>query len=406
MMRTRSTRREWLMGAAAVALGPGSVALGQPGPGRIPITGRAMPRLKRFDSVMTELIDKHGFPGASLAMAKDGRLVFARGYGFADVKRRAAVRPAMQFGIGSVSKSITAVAVLKLFEAGRLRLDDRAFEILGDLRPPAGATVDPRRRRITVRMLLNHSSGYPNETYLAEAARAFGVDRDELTADQLVRYGLGKPLAYAPGTQARYSNPGYVVLGQIVAHLSGQPYVQYVMRHVLEPMGIRHAAMGTRSKTYPADWVHRYDHAGKELDPLPPAAGGAAGFWVTSTVELIRLMTSVGGSRAPQFLAPATRKEMFAPPAPPLKPRPNGKYFGLGWDTVEPTPQGPIYTKNGGVQGYRAFVGHMTEGVDWAFLATDATGDQGENAEAAVAITREIERTRAWPDLDLFEQFT
>ena len=405
MTQTFWTRREWLTGTAAMALGSGPVTFGPSGPGTIPITGRAMPRLKRFDAVMVEVIDQHGFPGASLAMAKDGRLVFARGYGFADRKNRTAVRPAMQFGIGSVSKTITAVAVPKLFEAGKVRLDDHAFEILGDLKPLSGARRDPRRGRITVRMLLNHSSGYPNETYLGEAARAFGVGRDELTADQLVRYGLGKPLAYAPGTQAHYSNMGYVVLGQIVEQTSGQPYVQYVMRHVLEPMGIRRAAMGTRSKTYPAGWVHRYDHSGKELGPLAPTAGGAAGFWVTSTVELIRFLTSVGGSREPQFLAPETRREMFAPPPPSLKPRANGKYFGLGWDTVESSPQGLIYTKNGGVQGYRAFVGHMQDGVDWAFLATDATGDKGENAETAVAITREIERTRAWPDLDLFERF-
>jgi CubicO group peptidase (beta-lactamase class C family) len=253
-----------------------------------------MPRLKRFDSVMVALIAKHGFPGASLAMAREGRLVFARGYGFADLKSRAPVRPAMQFGIGSVSKTITAVAVLKLFESGKLGRDDRAFEILSDLKPLAGAKVDPGHRRITVRMLLNHSSGYEDGTHVAAAAQAFGIARDDLTADQLVRYGLGRPLEYAPGTEARYSNAGYVVLGQIVARLSGQPYEDYVTRQVLAPLGIRHAALGSRSKTYPADWVHRYDHQGKELDPLPPAAG----FWVTSTVELIRFITSVGGSRA------------------------------------------------------------------------------------------------------------
>jgi CubicO group peptidase (beta-lactamase class C family) len=410
MTRTRSTRREWLTGTAvAVVLGAGpvtgSVAHGQADAETIPITGRAMPRLKRFDSVMLGLIEKHRFPAASLAMAREGRLVFARGYGFAELKGRTTVRPAMQFGIGSVSKTITAVAVLKLVEAGKLRLDDRAFAILGDLKPVEGAKVDPRRDRITVRMLLNHSSGYENGVQLAEAAKAFGIGRDDLTAAQLVRYSLGRPLEYDPGTQARYSNAGYVVLGEIVAHLGGRPYEEYVTRQVLAPMGIRHAALGTRSKTYPADWVHRYDHQGKELDPLPPAAGGAAGFWVTSTVELIRFLTSVGGSRGPRFFSPSTRQEMFAPPPPPLQPRANGKHFGLGWDTVEHTPQGPVYTKNGGVPGYRAFIGHLRGDVDWAFLATDASGDQGENSEAAAAITREIERTNIWPEVDLFDQF-
>jgi N-acyl-D-amino-acid deacylase len=363
-----------------------------------------MPRLRQFDAVMLAMIGKHGFPGASLALAKAGRLVFARGYGLADLKGRTPVHPAMLFGIGSVSKTITAVAVLKLFESGRLRLDDRAFAILGDLKPLAGAQVDPRRRPITVRILLNHSSGYETGGHVAEAAKAFGVGRDELTTEQLVRFSLGRPLEYDPGTQARYSNMGYNVLGQIVTHLSGQPYEDYVTRQVLAPLGIRHAALGTRSKTYPTDWVHRYDHKGRELGPMPPVAGAPAGAWVTSTVELIRLLTSVGGSRAPRFLAPATRREMLAPPPPPLKPRANGKHFGLGWDTVEHTPQGPAYTKNGGVPGYRAFIGHQPPDIDWAFLATDASGDEGENAEAATAIVRQIERTTTWPEADLFDR--
>ena len=82
-------------------------------------------------------------------------------------------------------------------------------------------------------MLLNHSSGYENGVHVAEAAKAFGIGRDDLTADQLVRYSLGRPLEYAPGTQARYSNAGYVVLGEIVAHLGGPPYEEYVTRQVL-----------------------------------------------------------------------------------------------------------------------------------------------------------------------------
>jgi N-acyl-D-amino-acid deacylase len=373
----------------------------------VPITGPAMPRLRQFDAIMLAMLEKHRFPGSALALAKDGRLVFARGYGFADLRDRAPVRPEMQFGIGSVSKTITAVALLKLYEMGKFRLDDRAFEILGHLRPIPGARVDARRQQITVRMLLNHSSGYANDTHIGEAVRAFEVGRDALTAQQLVRFDLGVPLESDPGTQSRYSNAGYVVLGEMVAHLGGQPYEPWVMQHVLAPMGIHHASVGTRSRTYPADWVHRYDHRGNPLGPLPPAAGGASGFWVTSAVAMVRFLRAVVGSRGrvPAFLAPETLRAMFAPPTPPLKPRPNGKYFGLGWDTVEHTPRGLAYTKNGGVQGYRAFVGHMPEGVDWAFLATDASGDQGENAEAAAAITREIERTAAWPDVDLFDRF-
>ncbi|HEV3122880.1 MAG TPA: hypothetical protein VGY53_13290, partial [Isosphaeraceae bacterium] len=86
--------------------------------------------------------------------------------------------------------------------------------------------------------------------------------------------------------------------------------------------------------------------------------------------------------------------------------RPNGKHFGLGWDTVEHSPNGPVYTKNGGIQGYRSFIGHMQGNVDFSVLVTDASGDQGEATEMANVLMREIDRTETWPDVDLFDQFS
>jgi hypothetical protein len=90
-------------------------------------------------------------------------------------------------------------------------------------------------------------------------------------------------------------------------------------------MGIRHASVGTRSKAYLADWVRRYDHKGNELGPLPPAAGGASGFWVTSAIAMVRYLAAFGGGngsgtgRIPAFLVPETLRAMFAPPGTPAQ---------------------------------------------------------------------------------------
>ena len=412
------TRRAWLVGSFAALVGFGAGALARQGRGgdgkdgahregeKVPVSGEAGPGLGHFDEIMLETLRKHDIPGGSLCLAKDGRLVLARGYGWADVKAREPVRPETFFGIGSVSKSITAVAVLKLVEQGKLGLDDRAFEVLKDLEPLPGKEVDPRVRQITVRQLLNHTSGYEKPTPGAAAAAAFRVRGSEVTADQIIRYRLGQPLDYAPGTEARYSNYGYLVLGQIVERVSGMSYPRYVERHVFEPSSIRHAAYGSDSDTYPAGWAHGYDPHGEELPAPRPREAGAAGSWVTSGVELARFLTALDGTRGPRLLSPAMMREMLAPPPPPVERRKNGGHFGLGWDTAQATPHGPGYTKNGGVPGYRAFVGHTPGGVDWAVLLNGGTvGAEHENADTAARILHEVDRTGAWPSDNLFARF-
>jgi hypothetical protein len=124
-------------------------------------------------------------------------------------------------------------------------------------------------------------------------------------------------------------------------------------------------------------------------------------------VELARFLTALDGTRGAAFLPPALTREMLAAPPAPLKPRKNGSHFGLGWDTVRHTPKGPSYTKNGGVPGYRAFVGHTPENVDWAVLLNGGTGDEAEHeaSDTANHIQREVERTERWPKGNLFPRF-
>jgi N-acyl-D-amino-acid deacylase len=126
---------------------------------RPPITGQAVPRLKRIDAVMLEILHDHHIPGGSLAIAREGKLVFARGYGWADVENKKPVVPSSRFNIASCSKAITASAILKLVDEGKLRLGDKAFAMLDNLKPSEGAKVDPRLRDITVRQLLHHAGG-------------------------------------------------------------------------------------------------------------------------------------------------------------------------------------------------------------------------------------------------------
>jgi N-acyl-D-amino-acid deacylase len=108
---------------------------------------------------MKDILARHQVPGATVAITRAGRLVLARGYGWADVENRRVMQPKSRFVLASVSKAITSAAAMKLVEQGRLKLDDRAFELLGEIRSPSGTTPDPRLKQITVQMLMHHAGG-------------------------------------------------------------------------------------------------------------------------------------------------------------------------------------------------------------------------------------------------------
>lgn len=174
-------------------------------------SGVAGPGLERFDAIVTGLIREFDVPGAGFAIVYKGRLVMARGYGWADVEAGQPVEPTTRFLLASVSKSITAATILKLAEDGRLKLDDKVFTILADLPPPPGGVADPRSADITVRQLLYHAGGWNRRTsgdpttFGPRVARTLHV-RQPVTPRDLATYMLGQPLDFTPGTRAVYSN--------------------------------------------------------------------------------------------------------------------------------------------------------------------------------------------------------
>jgi hypothetical protein len=112
--------------------------------GAAKITGVAGAGFARLDQIMLETLKEKRIPGASLAISKDGRLVLARGYGLANVETNEPVRPTSLFNLASCTKPFTAVAILKLADQGKLKLDDRVFRLLADVVPASGAPIDPR----------------------------------------------------------------------------------------------------------------------------------------------------------------------------------------------------------------------------------------------------------------------
>lgn len=396
---------------------PYSLARWQP----IPITGIEVPSLADLDRLMTNLMAQYGVIGGALAVAKDGRLVYARGFGLADREAHQVVQPESLFRIASISKPITAVATLKLYEEGKLDLDAKAFRILSDLQPPPGAGLDPRIQEITVRQLLQHSSGLVRSCFGASreniaAAQAVGVP-PPAGAEALVRYGIGKPLDFAPGTKFGYSTLGYCALGRLIERTTGQKYEDYVKKYVLAPAGVARMQIGhTLPHERAPGEVRYYDVPGAPLVPsvYPPhqpiprpyshylEGVESGGGWIASTIDLLRFVTAVDGQRAPALLKPETVALMVARPD-----RPDAMnapvYYSMGW-LIRQASNGVEWRHNGSIVGSRSLLVRRADGVAWAVVFNSEPPD-GFLAELDQGISQTIAGVKEWPVHDLFGQY-
>src|ERR1700722_8667406 len=123
-------------------------------------TGQSSPGTTGLDQVMEGLLTKHSIPGAALAISRNGALVYARGFGYANTTNSGLVQPDSLFRLASVSKTFTAIAIMKLVEEGKIQLDQSAFALLPDLAPLSGETLNPQLAAVTVRQLLNMTGGW------------------------------------------------------------------------------------------------------------------------------------------------------------------------------------------------------------------------------------------------------
>jgi N-acyl-D-amino-acid deacylase len=381
-----------------------------------PVTGKAAPGTAALDKAVVTMLGRHGIPGAALAIAKDGKLLFARGYGWANLATTEPVRPDTLFGVASLSKTFTAAAVLKLVEQGKLSLDDHPFQLLSQIKPLRGARVDPRLYQITVRQLLNHSGGWDHQksgdpvswTTRLQLERG---DKTPVSAEYLISATMGVGLDFDPGTDCKYSNFGYIVLGEVIEKASGQPYEQYVKQHVLTPAGARSATLHPLNAGYFKNEARRY-LAGND-EPLPPwkqKYSDAAGGWAVSVIDMARFLTALDGSRGKPLLDEKTFRQMVELPPRPLGPRENGTHVGLGWDSVVLAGKDFGYFKDGSWYGMRAFMKRLPNGINWVLLFNASMQpdplDARTAADAVQEVRTHVDQIERFADgVDLFKEY-
>jgi CubicO group peptidase (beta-lactamase class C family) len=292
------------------------------------------------DAAVTRVLQETGVPSASIAIVKDGQIAYAKAYGLA---RREPALPAtadMRYKIASNSKQLTAAAILLLAEQHKLSLDDKLARFFPKL---------TRAQDISLRQLLTHTSGY--QDYYAPDYLPPYMQVDT-TPQAILAHWAMQPLDFEPGTRYQYSNTGYVVLGQVVEKVSGQPLLDFLRQHVFNELAMRSPMDVSTGNWSPTDPLGHTQHAlGPVREVIPEGRGWmeAAGELAMTASDLARWNIALMNGRV---LKPASLKALTT--ASTLADGTTTRYaLGLG---VAQLPNGHRrWAHTGGAAGYLSF---------------------------------------------------
>ncbi len=326
-------------------------------------TGIPVSTMTNCDNMAIDFMNEYSIPGMTMAIAKDGKLVYMRAFGNANLAQNQTTQPYHLFRIASVSKPITSIAIMKLMEEGKINMSDKVFgpgSLLENHAYFNGANiVDQRVYDISVQNLLEHSGGWdrsqdctPNPTspyswhaghcdpigFPLHVTETLGTSNPVAEQD-LVKFLLEKSLGFEPGTSYQYSNIGYLTLGIIIEEITGMSYEDYVKTAIFEPIGICDMHLGKnlledkfeREAEYPPSGFKNLSVYGTgEL--LPSEYGSwnleaydAHGGWIATASDLIRILVAVDKfNTKPDILQPSTIDLMITPST-------NNTSYAKGW---------------------------------------------------------------------------
>jgi CubicO group peptidase (beta-lactamase class C family) len=235
-----------------------------------------------IDAVVRDFLKRENIPGAAWGVVVDGKLVHVGTAGLRDTKTSAPVTADTVFRIASMTKSFTAMAIMKLRDEGKLALDDPAERYVPELKSLTYPSTDSPR--ITVRHLLSHAEGFPEDNPWGDQQLA--ASEEEFSA--MMRRGI--PFSNTPGVAYEYSNYGFAILGRIVQNVAKMPYRQYIATQILKPLGLTSTTLEP-AQVAPERLAHGYrweDQQWKEEPQLRDGAFGAMGGMLTSLNDLAR----------------------------------------------------------------------------------------------------------------------
>jgi CubicO group peptidase (beta-lactamase class C family) len=346
---------------------------------------------RRFDAFAAEA----RVVGGSAVLVRDGRIAARHHYGLAD---RASGRPVSDSTIyhwASVTKTLTAIAVLQLRDRGLLTLDDPVTRWVPELRgihDPEGAV-----ERVTLRMLLSHASGFQAPTWPWDRAEPW--EPFEPTAwSQLVAMMPYQRLEFVPGTRYGYSNPGYIYLARVVEKITGDTWPVYVQKNIWTPLGMHGSYVGATPYHAAAHRSHGYRVAGDSFADLgadfDPGITIPNGGWNAPVGDVARYLAFLAGSRGDARTRPdavldrRTLEEMWAPSVRTGSALPEFAAVGLGFFSLEHEGR-RIVGHTGDQAGYRSYVYIDPAASSGILLVFNTTNQDGGGDAELGALARE-----------------
>lgn len=367
-----------------------------------------IPEAERFDKAVESFMRQWEIVGASLAIMKDGNLIYSKGYGYADQQRQIPTEVKHIFRIASVSKLITAIGIMKLRENGRLRLDSKVFGPNGIL-SRFEDYGDKRVEKMTVEDLLRHRGGFSTRAGdpMFDAAK-MGL-KLPVTDDQMVAFAIKRSFRYSPGSRTSYSNVGYMILGKVIEQVTGIPYERYIKDSILAPVGCYDMHIGHND---PADRheneVNYYEPKNSELVPAADGSSrllsksnggnniellGGGGGWVASPVEVLKLVAAIDYNNShPNILSNKSIHEMTDYQRGLLP---------IGWINVNDKGD---WWRSGTMAGTSAMMRRQSNGYTWVFV-TNTSSWKGSRFAPMInsMLQRAFGKVTEWPEKDLFQ---
>ncbi len=282
-------------------------------------------------------------PGAAVLVVRDGKILLRKGYGLADLELGVPMDAAQVLPICSLTKQFTAVAILQLAQAGSLKLDDPLSTYVPDY--PTGSAP------VTLEQLLTHTAGLPTIEEQPEAKKNWHA---ELTPNQLLDYTRSQPLLFAPGSNWKYSNTGYYLLGRVIEQVSGQSYPEYVRTHLFAPAGMTHSDYPDANRIIRGR-ARGYSRSGKTWIDTPYfniTQGYSAGALLASVDDLWSWEQALASGRLVEAtLLSRAYTEGHLPDG-------RATHYGFGWE-INQLGSHSVIAHGGGMPGFASFAARV-----------------------------------------------
>lgn len=347
---------------------------------------KAEGRWAPLDAMANKMVADRLVPGLQICVRRRGAAAYSRGFGKANIETATPMTPASVCRIGSVSKQFTAAGILLLAQDGKLSLDDPLSRFIPDF---------PNAERLTIRRLLSHTSGLGNYTQTTPPDLVWQVsrtDRDTAQMLELMR-ATGAKLLFEPGTDYRYSNTGFVLLGIVIEKVSGVSYRDFMQARLFTPLGLSHTAVDDDAEIVP-NRASGYSDDPKASSGFDNASftsmtyPGGAGALRSTCEDLCAWHEALLGGKA---LQPAMLRAMLTPitlndGSLPAQTNRKGEHalvrYGFGID-VGPVDGHQAVSHGGSIQGFGSFL--ETLQPEQVTMAVIMNTDGGANAPAAFA---------------------